>query len=63
MRSTSVMFSLTLVPFLSTSTDTVSPGLVKQFSCDWYDYEKGLPEAMNAYKGEFMAQYEWAFFR
>ena len=36
---------------------------VKLFSCDWYDYEKGLPEAMNAYKGEFMAQYEWAFFR
>ena len=34
----------------------------KQFSCDWYDYDKGLPEAINAYKGEFMEQYEWAYF-
>jgi len=33
----------------------------KLFSCDWYDYEKGLPEAINAYKGEFMEQYEWAY--
>lgn len=32
------------------------------FSCDLYDYDKGLPEAINAYKGEFMAQYEWAEF-
>ena len=30
------------------------------FSCDLYDYDKGLPYAINAYKGEYMAQYEWA---
>ena len=33
---------------------------VNSFACDLYDYDKGLPEAINAYKGEFMAQYEWA---
>ena len=33
---------------------------VNSFDCDLYDYDKGLPEAINAYKGEFMAQYEWA---
>ena len=31
------------------------------FSCDLYDYDKGLPDAINAYKGVYMAQYEWAF--
>ena len=30
------------------------------FSCDLLDYEEGKPEAINAYKGDFMAQYEWA---
>ncbi len=30
------------------------------FSCDLYDYDKGDPNAINAYKGEFMLQYEWA---
>lgn len=30
------------------------------FSCDLYDYDRGDPAAMNAYHGEFMAQYEWA---
>ena len=34
----------------------------KLFSCDLYDYDKGLPEAVNAYKGMFMSQYEWAEF-
>ena len=29
------------------------------FSCDLYDYDNGAPSAINAYKGEFMAQYEW----
>lgn len=33
---------------------------VTKFSCDAYDYEKGLPAAVNAYKGEYMSQYEWA---
>lgn len=30
------------------------------FSCDLYDYDRGDPGAINAYKGEFMLQYEWA---
>lgn len=30
------------------------------FSCDLYDYDKGLPEAINAYDGDIMAQYDWA---
>ncbi len=34
----------------------------KLFSCDLYDYEAGKPEAINAYKGEFVEQYEWAVF-
>ena len=33
-----------------------------KFTCDAYDYDKGLPYAVNAYKGEYMAQYEWADF-
>ena len=33
-----------------------------KFVCDAYDYDKGLPSAVNAYKGEYMAQYEWAVF-
>ena len=33
---------------------------VNAFSCDLYDYDKGLPAGINAYKGEFMSQYEWA---
>lgn len=32
------------------------------FSCDLYDYEAKDPRALSAYKGEFMAQYEWADF-
>jgi len=30
------------------------------FSADLYDYDRGDPAAINAYKGEFMSQYEWA---
>ena len=30
------------------------------FSSDLYEYDKGNPDAINAYKGEFMLQYEWA---
>ena len=29
------------------------------FSCDLYDYDKGDPDAINAYHGEFMFQYDW----
>ena len=32
------------------------------FSCDLYDYDKGIPSAVNAYKGLFMSQYDWADF-
>ena len=35
---------------------------VNLFSCDLYDYDKGLPEAVNAYKGDFMLQYSWGEF-
>lgn len=28
--------------------------------CDYYDYLKGTPEGINAYKGEYMQQYSWA---
>lgn len=34
----------------------------KLFSCDLYDYDKGILEAINAYKGMFMSQYDWAYF-
>ena len=34
----------------------------KLFSCDLYDYDKGIPEAINAYKGVFLSQYDWADF-
>ena len=33
---------------------------VNTFSCDLYDRDAGKLEAINAYRGEFMAQYEWA---
>ena len=35
---------------------------VAKFSCDAYVYDKNSPSAVNAYKGEYMSQYEWAFF-
>lgn len=28
--------------------------------CDYYDYIKGVPYAMNKYRGEYMLQYSWA---
>lgn len=34
----------------------------KLFSCDLYDYDRGIPEAINAYKGMYMSQYDWADF-
>lgn len=34
----------------------------KLFSCDLYDYDNGVPEAINAYKGMYMSQYDWADF-
>ena len=28
--------------------------------CDYYDWKRGLPHAINAYHGEYMVQYSWA---
>ena len=28
--------------------------------CDYYDWQRGLPQAINAYHGEYMSQYSWA---
>lgn len=33
---------------------------VEKVSCDAFDFLKGVPEAMNAFKGEYMLQYSWA---
>ncbi|MDO5573505.1 MAG: response regulator [bacterium] len=33
--------------------------LPKKVSCDYYDWLKGLPYAINAYQGEYMSQYSW----
>jgi len=34
---------------------------VSLFSSDLFDYTRGDPQAINAYNGEFMTQYDWAF--
>lgn len=34
---------------------------VSLFSSDLFDYTKGDPQAINAYNGEFMIQYDWAY--
>jgi len=33
---------------------------LRAFDCDYYDYQVGNPAAINAFSGEFFAQYEWA---
>ncbi len=30
--------------------------------CDYYEWEKGTPSALNAYHGEYMSQYSWSEF-
>ena len=30
------------------------------FSCDYYDFLKGVPASINAFNGEYMSQYSWA---
>ena len=30
--------------------------------CDYYDWQKGIPSAINKYRGEYMTQYSWAEF-
>lgn len=37
----------------------IIPSLI---DCDFYDWKKGLPSALNAYTGEYMAQYSWGEF-
>ena len=32
----------------------------ERVDCDYYDWQKGLPYALNAYHGEYMRQYSWA---
>lgn len=32
----------------------------EKVSCDFYDWMAGRPEALNAYLGKTMPQYEWA---
>ena len=34
---------------------------ISLFQSDLFDYDKGDPQAINSYKGEFMAQYDWAY--
>lgn len=34
----------------------------EMIDCDLYDWKKGVPAAINAYRGEYMAQYSWAEF-
>lgn len=31
----------------------------EKFVCDLYEYEKGNPEAINSFHGEYMSQYSW----
>ncbi|MBQ8200164.1 MAG: response regulator [Clostridia bacterium] len=33
---------------------------VECFACDRYDYERGDVQGLNAFRGEYMAQYSWA---
>ena len=35
---------------------------VSKIDCDAYQYKAGNPDAINLYRGEYMAQYPWAFF-
>ena len=33
-----------------------------QIDCDYYDWLKGIPSAINSYRGEYMVQYSWSEF-
>lgn len=37
----------------------INPALI---DCDAYDYKKNIPEAVRAYRGEYMIQYSWPIF-
>ena len=34
----------------------------EEIDCDYYDWQKGKPAAINAYRGEYMVQYSWSEF-
>ncbi len=34
----------------------------ERFSCDFYDFEKGLLNGINAYHGEYLSEYTWGEF-
>ena len=34
-----------------------------KIDCDAYEYKKDNPDAINLYRGEYMIQYPWAFFK
>ena len=36
---------------------------VKQVDCDAYEYRRNNPDAVRAYRAEYMTQYPWAWFR
>ena len=36
---------------------------VDEIDCDAYEYKNGNPDAVRAYRGEYMIQYSWAYFR
>ena len=36
---------------------------VSKVDCDAYDYKRDDPAAIRAYRGEYMIQYSWAFFK
>jgi len=36
---------------------------VDRIDCDAYEYKKGNPNAIRMYRGEYMIQYSWAFFK
>ena len=34
----------------------------EKVDCDYYSYKKNDPDAVRAYRGEYMAQYDWPIF-
>lgn len=51
-------YNLTNVLNKSRNSYSINKDAVK---CDFFDYLKGIPEALNSYMGDFMKNYEWAF--
>ena len=36
---------------------------VSKIDCDAYEYKRGNPNAVRMYRGEYMIQYSWAYFK